>query len=130
LVLKRKLFQRLLMSFLAIMLGVISLLMDPADKMSAIYLLIVGSIILIVSITMYLRKSEKEDDLSKEYDERDALIEGQASNITMQCITSLIILLLFLSNFIVLSVKAVLLLLILALFILYTVTKFFYERVL
>ncbi|MGA3600766.1 MULTISPECIES: hypothetical protein [Lysinibacillus] len=127
---KRKLFQRLLISFLAIMLGVISLLMDPTDKNSAIYLFIAGSIILIVSITIYLRKSEKEDDLSKEYDERDALIEGQASNITMQCIASLIIVLLFLSNFIVLSVKAVLLLLILALFILNTVTKFFYERVL
>ncbi|MGN4124206.1 hypothetical protein ACMGD3_04150 [Lysinibacillus sphaericus] len=127
---KRKLFQRLLISFLAIMLGAISLLMDPTDKISAIYLFIAGSIILIVSITIYLRKSEKEADLSKEYDERDALIEGQASNKTMQCITSLIIVLLFLSNFIVLSVKAVLLLLILALFILNTVTKFFYERVL
>ncbi|GAB0168456.1 DUF2178 domain-containing protein [Lysinibacillus sp. CTST325] len=127
---KRKLFQRLLTAFLAIILGVISLLMNPTEKMSANYLFVVGIIILIVSITIYLRKSENEDDLSKEYDERDALIEGQASNITMQCITSLIIVLLFLSNFIVLSVKAVLLLLILALFILNTVTKFFYERVL
>ncbi|MDM5246210.1 hypothetical protein [Lysinibacillus sp. G4S2] len=127
---KRKLFQRVLISFLAIMLGVISLLMNPVDKVSAIYLFIAGIIILIVSITIYLRKSEKEDDLSKEYDERDALIEGHASNITMQGITLLIIVLLFLSNFIVLSVKAVLLLLILALFILNTVTKFFYERVL
>ncbi len=112
------------------MLGVISLLMDPADKMTAIYLFITGIIILIVSITIYSRKSENEDDLSKEYDERDALIDGHASNITMQCITSLIIVLLFLSNFIVLSVKAVLLLLIIALFIFNTVTKFFYERVL
>ncbi|MCY9548705.1 hypothetical protein [Lysinibacillus xylanilyticus] len=127
---KRNLFQRLLTSFLAIILGVISLLMNPTEKMAAIYLFVVGIIILIVSITIYLRKSENEDDLSKEYDERDALIEGQASNITMQCITSLIIVLLFLSNFIVLSVKAVLLLLILALFILNTVTKFYYERVL
>ncbi|MFJ8513502.1 hypothetical protein [Lysinibacillus xylanilyticus] len=127
---KRKLFQRLLTAFLAIILGVISLLMNPTEKMTAIYLFVVGIIILIVSITIFLRKSENEDDLSKEYDERDALIEGQASNITMQCITSLIIVLLFLSNFIVLSVKAVLLLLILALFILYTVSKFFYERVL
>lgn len=127
---KRKVFQRLLTAFLAIILGVISLLMNPTEKMTAIYLFVVGIIILIVSITIYLRKSENEDDLSKEYDERDALIEGQASNITMQCITSLIIVLLFLSNFIVLSVKAVLLLLILALFILYTVSKFFYERVL
>ncbi|KMY32629.1 hypothetical protein ACZ11_11035 [Lysinibacillus xylanilyticus] len=127
---KRKLFQRLLTAFLAIILGVISLLMNPTEKMTAIYLFVVGIIILIVSITIYLRKSEKEEDLSKEYDERDALIEGQASNTTMQCISSLIIILLFLSNFIVLSVKAVLLLLILALFILNTVTKFFYERVL
>jgi len=128
--LKRKLFQRFLTAFLAIILGVISLLMNPTEKMTAIYLFFVGIIILIVSITIYLRKSEKEEDLSKEYDERDALIEGQASNITMQCISLLIIILLFLSNFIVLSVKAVLLLLILALFILNTVTKFFYERVL
>ncbi len=127
---KRKLFQRFLTAFLAIILGVISLLMNPTEKMTAIYLFFVGIIILIVSITIYLRKSEKEEDLSKEYDERDALIEGQASNITMQCISLLIIILLFLSNFIVLSVKAVLLLLILALFILNTVTKFFYERVL
>ncbi|MGE7693765.1 hypothetical protein ACQKNC_06540 [Lysinibacillus sp. NPDC094177] len=127
---KRKLFQRLLTSFIAIILGVTSLLMNPTDKMSAIYLFIAGTIILIASITIYLRKSEKEDDLSKEYDERDALIEGQAANIAMQCISSLIIILLFLSNFIVLSVKAVLLLLILALFILNIVTKFFYERVL
>lgn len=127
---KRKLFQRLLTAFLAIILGVISLLMNPTEKMAPIYLFVVGIIILIVSITIYLRKSENEDDLSKEYDERDALIEGQASNITMQCITSLIIVLLFLSNFIVLSVKAVLLLLILALFILNTVAKFYYERVL
>lgn len=127
---KRKLFQRLLTSFIAIILGVISLLVNPKDKMSAIYLFIAGTIIMIASITIYLRKSEKEDDLSKEYDERDALIEGQAANIAMQCISSLIIILLFLSNFIVLSVKAVLLLLILALFILNIVTKFFYERVL
>ncbi|MGE7908174.1 hypothetical protein [Lysinibacillus xylanilyticus] len=127
---KRKLFQRLLTAFLAIILGVISLLMNPTEKMAPIYLFVVGIIILIVSITIYLRKSENEDDLSKEYDERDALIEGQVSNITMQCITSLIIVLLFLSNFIVLSVKAVLLLLILALFILNTVAKFYYERVL
>ncbi|MGE7674182.1 hypothetical protein ACQKMV_11465 [Lysinibacillus sp. NPDC094403] len=127
---KRKLFQRLLTSFIAIILGVTSLLMNPTDKMSAIYLFIAGTIILIASITIYLRKSEKEDDLSKEYDERDALIEGQAANIAMQCISSLIIILLFLSNFIVLSVKAVLLLLLLALFILNIVTKFFYERVL
>ncbi|MFJ7981547.1 hypothetical protein ACIQ1D_14815 [Lysinibacillus xylanilyticus] len=119
---KRKLFQRLLTAFLAIILGVISLLMNPTEKKTAIYLFVVGIIILIVSITIYLRKSEKEEELSKEYDERDALIEGQASNITMQCISSLIIILLFLSNFIVLSVKAVLLLLILALFILNIVT--------
>lgn len=127
---KRKLFQRLLTAFLAIIFGVISLLMNPAEKMAAIYLFVVGIIILIVSITIYFRKSEKEDELSKEYDERDALIEGQAANITMQCISSLIIILLFLSNFIVLSVNVVLLLLILALFILNAVTKFFYERVL
>ncbi|MEB2302646.1 hypothetical protein LAV72_23895 [Lysinibacillus xylanilyticus] len=127
---KRKLFQRLLIALLAIMLGVISLLVNQTDKVSAIYLFIAGTVILIASLTIYLRKSEKEDDLSKEYDERDALIDGHASNITMQCITTLIIVLLFLSNFIVLSVKAVLLLLILALFILNNVTKFFYERVL
>ncbi|MGE7945562.1 hypothetical protein [Lysinibacillus sp. NPDC093688] len=127
---KRKLFQRLLIALLAIMLGVISLLVNQTDKVSAIYLFITGTVILIASLTIYLRKSEKEDDLSKEYDERDALIDGHASNITMQCITSLIIVLLFLSNFIVLSVKAVLLLLILALFILNNVTKFFYDRVL
>jgi len=112
------------------MLGVISLLVNQTDKVSATYLFIAGTVILIASLTIYLRKSEKEDDLSKEYDERDALIDGHASNITMQCITTLIIVLLFLSNFIVLSVKAVLLLLILALFILNNVTKFFYERVL
>ncbi|WP_427110232.1 hypothetical protein [Lysinibacillus xylanilyticus] len=127
---KRKLFQRLLTAFLAIIFGVISLLMNPTEKMAAIYLFVVGIIILIVSITIYFRKSEKEDELSKEYDERDALIEGHAANITMQCISSLIIILLFLSNFIVLSVNVVLLLLILALFILNAVTKFFYERVL
>ncbi|MEB2301699.1 DUF2178 domain-containing protein [Lysinibacillus xylanilyticus] len=127
---QRNLFQRLSIAVIAISLGAINLWMNPSAKFSSNYLLAVGIIIFIVTIAIYLRKLEKEDDLSKEFDERDAYIEGQASNITMHFIVLLIIILMFMSNFIMLSGKTILAILSVALLILNTVTKFFYERVL
>lgn len=127
---KRNFFQRLSIAVTAIILGAINLWMNPSAKFSSSYLLAVGIIILIVSIVIYLRKLEKENDLSKEYDERDAYVEGQASSITMHFIVLLIIILMFMSNFIMLPGKVILAILLVALFILNTVSKFFYERVL
>lgn len=66
--------------------------------------LFVGTIFLVFSITYHIkcRKNHKqlEREMSKEYDERDDLIDGKASHFTMNILMIMVILMMFVSNFI------------------------------
>lgn len=66
--------------------------------------LFVGTIFLVFSITYHIKckknRKQLERELSKEYDERDDLIDGKASYFTMSILMIVILLMMFLSRWI------------------------------
>jgi uncharacterized membrane protein len=66
--------------------------------------LFVGVMLLIYTITSHVKyntnRKQLERELSKEYDERDDLIDGKASHFTMNILMIMIILMMFVSNWI------------------------------
>ncbi len=75
---------------------------NVTEGFSGITLLLVGVGFLALAITSHVKykKNRKQMDreMSKEYDERDDLIEGKASQFTMRLLMLVTLLMMFLSN--------------------------------
>jgi Predicted membrane protein (DUF2178) len=74
--------------------------------------LLIGVGFLVFAITSHIKfntnKKQLEREMSKEYDERDDLIDGKASHFTMKILMIVIILMMFLSKWIILSMNTAL----------------------
>lgn len=108
--LKNKFMHLYLISLALLTMGSLEIIFDytKANAIEGFYFgiikLFVGAIFLIYTITSHVKYNTNgkklEKELSKEYDERDDLIEGKASYFTMSILIIGILLMMFLSKWI------------------------------
>ncbi|HBS43475.1 MAG TPA: hypothetical protein DEA91_01660 [Paenibacillus sp.] len=131
----KKLFiQRLLLSILLMVLGFIQLYLDTSEGFNYGYvMLFIGGIILLISIISYLKSRNNkilERNISKEYDERDILIDGKVSHFSMRFLMYVIIIIMFLTNFVAIPTNTALLIVLISLMISEFGSRKYYNRVL
>lgn len=131
----KKLFiQRLLLSILLMVLGFIQINLDTSEGFNFGYvMLFIGGIILLISIISYLKSRNNkilEKKMSKEYDERDILIDGKVSRFSMRFLMYVIIIIMFLTNFVVIPTNTALLIVLISLIISEFGSRKYYNHVL
>ncbi|HDR7379616.1 MULTISPECIES: DUF2178 domain-containing protein [Bacillus] len=126
-----------LCSFAIIAIGFIEIIFDhtEANFAEGFYLgnlkILTGVILLIFALISQSKsntnRKQLERELSKEYDERDDLIEGKASQFTMSILMIMIILMMFLSKWIIIPINAGLFLIIICCLITKMLAKKYYN---
>lgn len=98
---------------------------------SGIIMFFVGVGFLVFAITSHIKynanRKQLEREMSKEYDERDDLIEGKASHFTMRILMSVIMLMMFLSKWITIPTNVVLFMIIIFCMITNILAKKYYN---
>ena len=122
---ENKFVPRILVSLILIVIGSIEMIFNPSGGVNFGYLRIfIGGIILIISIVSYIKyrnnKDEIDKELSKDYDERDDLIDGKVAKFTLRILILVILTIMFLSNWIIIKANAALF----AIFVSLMVTEF------
>lgn len=110
---ENKFIQRILVSLMLILMGSIEIIFNPSVGFNFGYLnIFIGGIILIISMVSYIKyrnnKKEIDKELSKDYDERDDLIDGKVAKFTLRILISVILIIMFLSNWIMIQTNAAL----------------------
>jgi hypothetical protein len=111
--LENKFINRVLFSLAVVIMGAIEMFFKTSTEFNFGYFYILaGGIIFACTIISYIKyqnnKKELDQELLKEYDERDELIDGKVSNFTLKIIIYVILLTMFLSNFIVIPTNTAL----------------------
>lgn len=124
--------QRFLVSTLIIIVGIIQIILDTSVGFNFGYIIVfLGGIILLYSIISNIksRKNESlEKELAKEYDERDALIDGKVARFSMHILISEILILMFLTNFVVIPTNTTLLVVLISLIIIEFGSRKYYNH--
>lgn len=98
---------------------------------SGIIMFFVGGGFLVFAITSHIKynanRKQLEREMSKEYDERDDLIEGKASHFTMRILMIVIVLMMFLSKWITIPTNAALFMIIIFCMITNILAKKYYN---
>jgi TRAP-type C4-dicarboxylate transport system permease large subunit len=132
--LKKLFIQRILLSILLMVLGFIQINLDTSEGFNFGYvMLFIGGIILLISIISYLKSRNNkilEKKMSKEYDERDILIDGKVSRFSMRFLMYVIIIIMFLTNFVVIPTNTALLIVLISLIISEFGSRKYYNHVL
>jgi putative Ca2+/H+ antiporter (TMEM165/GDT1 family) len=93
--------------------------------------LLIGVCFLVFSIASHIKyntnRKQLEKEMSKEYDERDDLIEGKASHFTMRIIMIVIFLMMFLSEWVMIPINTALFIIIIFCMITNTLAKKYYN---
>lgn len=110
---ENKFIQRILVSLMLILMGSIEIIFNPSVGFNFGYLnIFIGGIILIISMVSYIKyrnnKKEIDKELSKDYDERDDLIDGKVAKFTLRILISVILIIMFLSNWIMIQTNTAL----------------------
>ncbi|WP_411170042.1 hypothetical protein ACH36K_05990 [Clostridium sp. MB05] len=115
---KNKFTELYLFSLLILTMGFFEIIFNysKTNNMKEFYFgiikLLIGVGFLVFAITSHIKfntnKKQLEREMSKEYDERDDLIDGKASHFTMKILMIVIILMMFLSKWIILSMNTAL----------------------
>ena len=125
---------RFLLSSLLIVFGSIKLIFNKSVGFNfGFILLLLGGILLLYSIASYIKSrnnTEIEKELSKEYDERDMIIDGKVAYFSLNLLVCELLIFMFLSNFVVISINAALFILLVSLIISDMVSRKFYNHVL
>ncbi|ASS95348.1 hypothetical protein BS1321_16370 [Peribacillus simplex NBRC 15720 = DSM 1321] len=104
--------QRFLVSTVIIILGIIQIILDTSQRFNFGYIIVfLGGIILLYSTISYITSGKNkslEKELSKEYDERDALIDGKVARFSLQILMCEIFILMFITNYVVIPTNTVL----------------------
>ncbi|PGW03159.1 hypothetical protein COD90_29590 [Bacillus cereus] len=134
---KNRLKELYLCSFAIITMGFFEIIYDhtAAELTEGFYLgnlkILTGVLFLIfalVSQTKYKTNGKQlERELSKEYDERDDLIEGKVAQFTMRILMIIIILMMFLSKWIIIPINTGLFLIMICCLITNTLAKKYYN---
>jgi ABC-type phosphate transport system permease subunit len=103
----KKYVQLYLVSIAIMIIGLIEIFFNKANlsqEFQGIFALVVGVICFFLAITSHVKFNanhwQSERELSKEYDERDGLIEGKASQFTMTVLMIVTLIIMFLTNWI------------------------------
>lgn len=120
--LKNKFTELYLFALVSIIMGIFEIIMyNPKANtaeglLSGIYLLFVGVGLFVWGITSHVKyranRKQMDREMSKEYDERDDIIEGKASQFTMRLVMLVTLLMMFLTNWYVIPTDTVLILII------------------
>lgn len=111
--LQNKFLPRILFSITLIIIGIIEMIFNSSEGFDFGYLNIsIGGIFLIISMISYIKyqnnKKEIDRELSKEYDERDDLIDGKVAKCTLSTLIYVIFIIMFLANWIVIETNVAL----------------------
>ncbi|QOV12621.1 hypothetical protein [Viridibacillus arvi] len=124
--------QRFLVSTLIIIVGIIQIILDTSVGFSFGYIIVfLGGIILLYSIISNIKSRKNkslEKELAKEYDERDALIDGKVARFSMHILISEILILMFLTNFVVIPTNTTLLVVLISLVIIEFGSRKYYNH--
>ncbi|MGL5560047.1 MAG: hypothetical protein ACRDC3_12955 [Paraclostridium dentum] len=110
---QNKFVPRILFSITLIIIGIIEMIFNSSEGFDFGYLNIsIGGIFLIISMISYIKyqnnKKEIDRELSKEYDERDDLIDGKVAKFTLSALIYVIFIIMFLANWIMIETNVAL----------------------
>lgn len=124
--------QRFLVSTLIIIVGIIQIILDTSVGFNFGYIIVfLGGIILLYSTISNIKSRKNkslEKELAKEYDERDALIDGKVARFSMHILISEILILMFLTNFVVIPTNTTLLVVLISLIIIEFGSRKYYNH--
>ncbi|WP_419725886.1 hypothetical protein [Terrisporobacter petrolearius] len=105
---KNKLIERILFSILIIVISIVNMLLGKSSNIYADnFYILLGLIAFVYTIVDYYKynknRKEIDDQLSKEYDERDELVDGKVSKITLKIILVTIFIVMFVSKFTIIN---------------------------
>ncbi|MCC3869205.1 hypothetical protein [Terrisporobacter mayombei] len=105
---KNKFFERILFSIVAIGISITDILLGGTSNIYVDnFYILVGLIAFVYTIFDYYKynknRKEIDDQLSKEYDERDELVDGKVSKITLKVILATIFIVMFASKFAIIN---------------------------
>lgn len=111
--LQNKFVPRIIISTMLILIGSIDIIFNPSVGFDFGYLnTVIGAIFLIISMISYIKyqnnKKEIDKELSKEYDERDDLIDGKVAKFTLEISIGVVLIIMFLSNWIMIQTNVAL----------------------
>jgi hypothetical protein len=127
--------QRILVLITLIIIGSIEMMFDKSGGFDFGYLnMFIAGIILIISMISYIKyqnnSKEIDKELAKEYDERDDLIDGKVAKFTLSILIGLILIIMFLSNWVLVSTNKALAILLVALIITEALSREYYNHIL
>ncbi|CAM3841911.1 DUF2178 domain-containing protein [Mesobacillus zeae] len=135
---KNRFLQLYLCSLAMIIMGGVEINFDyiKANNTEGIYSatlkLVIGAMLLVFAITSHIKfnanRKQLERELSKEYDERDDLIEGKASHFTMSILMIVTFLIMFLLNWISIQTNTALFSIIIMSMVTYPLAKKYYNH--
>ncbi|MCY9548074.1 hypothetical protein [Lysinibacillus xylanilyticus] len=126
--------QRLLVSILLIVIGFIQVILDASVGFNNGYItVLLGGIILLFSTISNIKSRKNkslEKELAKEYDERDALIDGKVARFTLYILIPEILILMFLTNFVLIPTNNALFIILISLMIIEFGSRKYYTHIL
>lgn len=126
--------EHFLLSSLLIGFGSIKLIFNKSVGFNfGFILLLFGGILLLYSIASYIKSrktTELDKEFSKEYDERDMIIDGKVAHFSLNLLICELLIIMFLSNFLVISTNIALFILLVSLIISDMVSRKYYNHVL
>ncbi len=114
-----KFIQRVIISVIIILMGIIEMVINSSIEVNFGYLTaIIGGILFILSIASNIKyqvnKEEIDKEFSRKYDERDDLIDGKVAKFTLRVLIAIILLTMFISNWVKIQTDNALLIIIIS----------------
>ena len=130
---QNKFVPRILFSITLIILGTIEKIFNSSNGFDFGYLnVFAGGMLLIISMISYItyqnNKKEIDRELSKEYDERDDLIDGKVAKFTLSSLIYVIFIIMFLSNWIMIETNVALFAVLIFFMIIEFLSRKYYNR--
>ncbi|MBP0724980.1 hypothetical protein J5Y03_07225 [Bacillus sp. RG28] len=131
----KKYVQLYLVSIAIMIIGLIEILLNKTNlsqEFRGIFELVVGVICFILAIISQVKfnanRKQSERELSREYDERDGLIEGKASQFTMTVLMIVTLMIMFLTKWITIPTNNALFFIVIFCGVTNLLAKKYYER--